>query len=448
MEYVDIHSERNFNEFEELYAKLEKREIADGTSVTVTGCIHKIREMSDFAFVILRTSRRLFQCVYEPTKTDFELASIKEGDYVRLNGVLIVEERSKIGYDFSIRSCEIITSPKFEIPFVLNKAKLDLGLDMKLDYRPLSLRNPTERAVFKISAAIQAGFRKFFAQNDFTEIVPPKIVSAGAEGGADMFSVDYFGQNAFLNQSPQTYKQMMVGVFEKVFVMGPVFRAEKSHTNRHITEFQGIDIEMGYINSFEDIMLTEARALRCVFDHVNETCAPELALLNVKLPSVDTIPRVRFSEAKEMVAKQYKREFRSEFDLEPEEEKLIGDLFKKKYGSELVFITHYPSKKRPFYTMDDPEDPNYTCSFDLLLNGSEITTGGQRIHDYDMQIAKMNRLGMDTSLFESYLMIHKYGIPPHGGLGIGLERFTMKLLKLDNIRLATLFPRDVERLIP
>lgn len=448
MEFIDIHSERNFNEFEELYAKLEHREIADGTTVTVVGCIHRIREMSDFAFIILRTARRLFQCVYEPSKTDFELSSVKEGDYVRLTGALIVEERSKIGYDFSLRSCEIITSPSYEIPFVLNKAKLDLGLDMRLDYRPLSLRNPTERAVFKISAGIQSGFRRFFEQNDFTEIVPPKIVSAGAEGGADMFSVDYFGQNAFLNQSPQTYKQMMVGVFEKVFTIGPVFRAEKSHTNRHITEFQGIDIEMGYINSFEDIMLTEARALRCVFDYVTEHCAPELALLNVKLPSFDTIPKIRFSEAKELVAKQYKREFRSEFDLEPEEEKLIGEIFKKKYGSELVFVTHYPSKKRPFYTMDDPEDPRYTCSFDLLLNGSEITTGGQRIHDYNMQIDKMNRLGMDTSLFESYLMIHKYGIPPHGGLGIGLERFTMKLLKLDNIRLATLFPRDVERLTP
>ena len=448
MEYVDIHSERNFNEFEELYARLERREVPNGETVTVQGCIHRIREMSDFAFVILRTARRLFQCVYDPATADFKLNEIKEGDYVRLTGKLIVEERSKIGYDFSLLSYEMISSPKHEIPFVLNKAKLDLGLDMRLDYRPISLRNPAERAVFKISAAIQAGFRKFFAENDFTEIVPPKIVSAGAEGGAEMFSVDYFGQGAYLNQSPQTYKQMMVGVFEKVFTIGPVFRAEKSHTNRHITEFQGIDIEMGYISSFEDIMLTEARALRCVFDHVNETCAPELALLNVKLPTFDKIPQVRFSEAKEMVAKQYKREFRSEFDLEPEEEKLIGDLFKKKYGSDLVFVTHYPTAKRPFYTMDDPSSPGFTCSFDLLLNGSEITTGGQRIHDYDMQLEKMARFGMDPSLFESYLMIHKYGMPPHGGLGIGLERFTMKLLKLDNIRLATLFPRDVERLAP
>ncbi len=448
MEVIDIHAERNFCEFEELYAKLERREIPDGETVTVEACIHRIRDMSDFAFVILRTSRRLLQGVYDPKTADFALDTIHEGDYVRMTGVLVVEERSKIGYDFSLRSVQILSTPKEQPPFVLNKAKLDLGLDMKLDFRPVSLRNPSERAIFKISAAIQAGFREFFQKNDFTEIVPPKIVSVGAEGGADMFSVDYFGQPAFLNQSPQTYKQMMVGVFEKVFTIGPVFRAEKSHTNRHITEFQGIDMEMGFIRSFEDIMLAEARALRTVFDYVTENCAPELALLNVKLPTFDTIPQVRFAEAKEMVAKQYKRDFRSEDDLEPEEEKLIGDLFKKKYGSDLVFVTHYPTKKRPFYTMDDPENSAYTCSFDLLLNGSEITTGGQRIHNYDDQLAKMNRLGMDVSQFESYLMMHKYGMPPHGGLGIGLERFTMKLLKLDNIRLATMFPRDVERLAP
>ncbi len=448
MDVINIHSDRNFNEFEDLYAKLERREVQDGTTVTVEGCIHRIRDMSDFAFVILRTGRRLLQGVYDPKTATFPLDAIAEGDFVRMTGVLIVEERSKIGYDFGLRDVTVLSRPHEPLPFVLNKAKLDLGMDMRLDYRPISLRNPSERAIFKISAAIQAGFRKFFAENDFTEIVPPKIVSVGAEGGADMFSVDYFGQGAFLNQSPQTYKQMMVGVFEKVFTIGPVFRAEKSHTNRHITEFQGIDLEMGFIRSFEDIMLAEARALRTVFDYVTEHCAPELALLNVKLPVFDEIPKVRFSEAKEMVAKQYKREFRSEFDLEPEEEKLIGDLFKKKYGSELVFVTHYPTKKRPFYTMDDPEDQNYTCSFDLLLNGSEITTGGQRIHNYDAQLAKMQRLGMDVSQFESYLMMHKYGMPPHGGLGIGLERFTMKLLKLDNIRLATLFPRDVERLTP
>ena len=448
MEYIDIHSERNFNEFEELYAKLLRGEIEDGSTVTIEGCIHNIREYPDFAFVILRTARRLLQGVYDPKTANFSLKDLREGYYVRFTGKMIREERSKIGYDFSLTDCEIICAPKYDIPLVINKAELNVGLDNKLDYRPISLRHPKERAIFKISAEIQAGFRKFFKEADFTEIVPPKIVSAGAEGGADMFAVEYFDKSAFLNQSPQTYKQMMVGVFERVFTIGPVFRAEKSHTNRHITEFTGIDLEMGYIRSFEDIMLTEARALHTVFDHVRETCADELRLLNKKLPDFTTIPQIKFTEAKELVAKKYNRPPRSDGDLEPEEERLIGDLFKKQYGSELVFVTHYPTKKRPFYTMDDPENPGYTCSFDLLLNGSEITTGGQRIHTYEDQIAKMERLGMDISLFESYLMIHKYGMPPHGGLGIGLERFTMKLLNLDNIRNATLFPRDVDRLVP
>lgn len=448
MDYLDIKCEKNFNEFENLYKQLRAKEIADGTVVSVKGCIHRIRLMSGFAFVILRTDRRLFQCVYDPTKTDFDIETLKEGYYVKLTGELKVEERSKIGYDFNIFNCEIIHAPKDELPFVINKKELDIAFDTKLDFRPISARNEKERAIFKITEGVMQGFRKYFYANNFTEIVAPKIVIAGAEGGSDLFTVDYFGRPAYLAQSPQFYKQMMVGVFGKVFTIGTVFRAEKSHTNRHITEFQGVDFELGYIDSFEDVMLEEARALACVFDNLRENYQDELNLLNVKVPEFTKIPTVKFAEAKALVAKEYKRDFRSDDDLEPEEEKLIGEYFKKKYGSQLVFVTHYPTKKRPFYAMDDPEDPKYTLSFDLLLNGTEITTGGQRIHDYDMQVAKMKTKGMNVDAFDSYLMIHKYGMPPHGGLGIGLERLVTKLLNLDNIRSATLFPRDTDRLEP
>lgn len=448
MKLLDINVPKNFDEFERLYAQLKEAKIPDGTVVKVKGCIHRIRLMSGFSFVILRTSRRLFQCVYVPEEADFAIDAIKEGYFVELTGKLKVEPRSKIGYDFGIISCDVITAPEYELPFVLNKKELDIGYDMKLDYRPISMRHPTDRAIIKISEGIMAGFRKYFLSNGYTEIVTPKIVSAGAEGGSDMFSLDYFGKPAYLAQSPQVYKQMMVGVYEKVFVMGSVFRAEKSHTSRHITEFQGIDFEIGFIDSFEDIMLEEARALSCTFDYLRENYADELALLNVKVPSFTTIPTIRFDEVKKLVAEKYNRDFRSDDDLEPEEERLIGDLFNKEYNSQLVFVTHYPSKKRPFYAMDDRDDPRYTYSFDLLLNGSEITTGGQRINVYSEQVAKMERRGMDIKGFESYLMIHKYGMPPHGGLGIGLERLTMKLLGLDNIRSATLFSRDVDRLDP
>ncbi len=448
MEYIAVNDEKNFNEFEKLYAEMLAGAIADGTEVTIKACVHKIREMSGFAFVILRTGRRTLQGVFDPDKADFALDTIGEGYFVECHGILNVEERSKIGYDFNLISCRVLSRPAEELPFVINKKELDVSFDTKLNYRPISMRNPNERAVIKLCEGLLAGFRQFFLAEGFTEIVTPKIVSAGAEGGADMFEVDYFGQKAYLAQSPQFYKQMMVGVFDKVFTIGPVYRAEKSHTTRHITEFQGIDFEMGYIDSFQDVMLTEARALHYVFAYLNENYAAELKLLNLKLPEFEKIPQVRFSEAKEMVAKQFKREFRSEDDLEPDEERLIGELFKKKFKSDLVFVTHYPEKKRPFYAMDDPEDQRYTLSFDLLLNGAEITTGGQRIHNYDEQVDKMRRRGMNVDDFASYLMIHKYGMPPHGGLGLGLERLAMKLFKLENIRSATLFPRDVERLEP
>jgi len=448
MKFIDPKNYQDFNAFEKLYSDLKDKKVEDGKIVAFYGSVYRIRIMSDFSFVLIKTARRVIQCVYAPATADFKIESIKEGDYVNLKCEIKVEERSKIGYDFNLLHCDVISSSKFELPFVINKKELDISYDKLLDYRPISLRNQKERAIIKICDGIMQGFRKYFNANDYTEIVTPKLVSAGAEGGADMFKLDYFNKKAFLAQSPQIYKQMMVGVFDKVFVMGSVFRAEKSHTSRHITEFEGIDFEIGYINGFEDIMSEETKCLICVFDFLRKNFADELQILNAALPEFGTIPCVKFTEVKELISKEYKREFRSADDFEPEEEKLIGDYFLKYYKSNLVFITHYPSSKRPFYAMDDPGDSKYTLSFDLLLNGSEITTGGQRIHDYEMQIKKMKDRGMDINAFESYLMIHKYGMPPHGGLGIGLERFAMKLLKLENIRSATLFPRDVDRLDP
>jgi len=282
----------------------------------------------------------------------------------------------------------------------------------------------------------------------FTEFHSPKIVAQGAEGGANIFKLEYFDKMAFLAQSPQFYKQAMVPVFGRVFEVGPVFRAEKHDTSRHLNEYTSLDFEMGFIDSFYDIMNMEAAMLKYTFELLGREYKEELELLKVELPSTENIPAIKFHEAKELIAEKFNRPIRTYKDLEPDEERLLGKWAMEEHGTPFVFVTHYPSQTRPFYTMDDPENTDVTLSFDLLLNGLEITTGGQRINDYDMQIEKMQKLQMDMEEFESYLMTHKYGTPPHGGLGLGLERLTMQLIGLDNIRYSTLFPRDINHLIP
>ena len=251
-----------------------------------------------------------------------------------------------------------------------------------------------------------------------------------------------------LEQSPQFYKQMMVGVFDRVFETGPVFRAEKHNTKRHLNEYTSLDFEMGYIDSFEDIMAMETGFLQYMLALLQKDYATELKMLNITLPSAEAIPQVRFDEAKRLVSEKYDRKIRNPYDLEPEEEQLIGRYFKEEYDADFVFVTHYPSKKRPFYAMDDPADPKFTLSFDLLFHGLEITTGGQRIHDYQQLLDKIEARGMTTEGMEHYLDTFKYGMPPHGGLGIGMERLTMQILGEENVREACLFPRDLSRLEP
>lgn len=240
----------------------------------------------------------------------------------------------------------------------------------------------------------------------------------------------------------------MVGVFERVYEIAPVFRAEKHDTSRHINEYTSVDLEMGFIESFYEIMALEVEMLQSIFTHLQDHYADELILLGVKLPKIDCIPSLSFAEAKELVATTYGRSITDEEDFEPEEEKLLSEIIAKQTGSEFVFVTHYRSSKRPFYAMDTPADPKVTESFDLIFRGLEITTGGQRIHDYQAQVDKMQARGMEIAPFDSYLMAHKYGLPPHGGLGLGLERLTAKLLGFSNVRNATLFPRDIGRLMP
>ena len=419
-----------------------------GKEIKIEGTVHTIRDMGDVAFVIIRRAEGLIQCVYEEGKVDISLDRLHEECAIRVNGIVGKEDRAPHGYEVRLSSIEILSSPKEPLPIPISKYKLNTTLETKLSLRPISLRNIKERAKFKIQEGIVRGFRDYLHSQGFTEIRTPKIVARGAEGGANVFKLEYFNKHAELAQSPQFYKQMMVGVFDRVFEAAPVFRAEKHNTTRHLNEYISLDFEMGYIDSFEDICAMETGFLQYTMKLLNDEYAKELKLLGVILPSVDKIPHVRFDEAKKLVSDKYNRKIRNPYDLEPEEENLIGRYFKEEYDSDFVFVTHYPSKKRPVYAMDDPSDPTYTLSFDLLFKGIEVTTGGQRIHDYDMFLQKIEKRGMSSEGMEDYLSIFKYGMPPHGGLGLGLERLTMKLLDEVNVRETSLFPRDVTRLEP
>ena len=388
------------------------------------------------------------QCVYEEGKTEFDLKNLKEESAVEVTGVVELEERAPQDFELRLTGIRVLSEPAETMPIAINKWKMNTSLETRLSLRPVSLRNVRERAKFKIQEGIVRGFREFLSSQGFTEVHTPKIVSRGAEGGANVFKLNYFNKKAELGQSPQFYKQMMVGVFDRVFEVAPVFRAEKHNTTRHLNEYIGLDFEMGYIDSFEDVMAMETGFLKYTMELLKSEYKKELDMLGIDLPSISQIPHVRFAEAKQLVSEKYNRKIRNPFDLEPEEEVLIGRYFKEEYDSDFVFVTHYPSKKRPFYAMDDPEDTSVTLSFDLLYKGLEITTGGQRIHDYQMILEKMEKRGMDPEDIKDYLMIFKYGMPPHGGLGIGLERLTMRLLDEQNVRETSLFPRDVTRLEP
>ncbi|MBQ3597338.1 MAG: aspartate--tRNA(Asn) ligase [Clostridia bacterium] len=424
----------------------------DGQIVCIKGYIHRIREMTGFAFVIIRTAKDTIQCVYAPEFSDYRWdEKLCEEACVKVTGKVVSSKDAKGNdrYELQIHGIDILSLPATNLPIVVNKKQLDnIQLSTILDLRPIALRNPKERAIFKIQEGIARGFREYLAQNGFTEIRSPKINFAGAEGGTNVFKLDYFGKEVFLAQSPQLYKQALVGVYQRVFEVAPVFRAEHHDTSRHLNEYTSMDLEMGFINSFEDIMNMETGVLKYIMNLLKTEYKEEVELLHADIPEITEIPVMKFMDAKELLMKKFKYNPTDMKDFDPKEEELLGKYAKKELGSDFIFITHYPSKKRPFYTMDDPNDPEYTLSFDLLFRGLEITSGGQRVHDYNEQVAKMEKCGMNPELFETYLMFHKYGAPPHGGLGIGLERLTMHLLGFSNVREATMFPRDINRVTP
>ena len=419
-----------------------------GETVKLRGMVHVIRHMGEVSFVILRRAQGLLQCVYEQDSMTFSIKDLKEESAVEVSGVVVLEKRAPGKVEVRMTNLRVLSEPARVLPIAINKQKMNTSLEAKLALRPIALRNLRERAKFKIQEGVVRGFREFLHSQGFTEIHTPKIVARGAEGGSNVFKLDYFNKKAELGQSPQFYKQTMVGIYDRVYETAPVFRAEKHNTTRHLNEYVSLDFEMGYIDGFEDIMAMETGFLQYTMRLLEKEYKKELDLLEVTLPKTDRIPMVRFDRAKELVSEKYHRKIKNPYDLEPEEEILIGRYFKEEHDSDFVFVTHYPTKKRPFYAMDDPTDPRFTLSFDLLLKGLEVTTGGQRIHSYEEILKKMEQRNMDPSDIESYLMIFKYGMPPHGGLGIGLERLTMRLLEEQNVRETSLFPRDVTRLEP
>jgi len=415
-----------------------------GESVTVKGWLHSIRSLGGVVFASLRDRSGLVQAVTEdPADADL-LRGLGSESVVSVSGRVAREPRAPMGMEVKIDGIEVISPVREALPMQINKAVISAGLETQLDCRAISLRSPRAQAIFRVQHEVAASFAEFLGAQGFTRIHTPKLVAAAAEGGADLFEVDYFGRPLYLAQSPQLYKQIMVGVYERVFEVGQAYRAEKHDTARHTNEFTSLDLEMGFIDSHEDVMAMENAWLCELAGRLRERCGEEFRLLEAQVPEVPQhLPRVTLSEAQEAVGRCI-----GEPDIDPAAERAVSAWALDRFGCEWVFVTHYGAEKRPFYTMAEPGEPGLTRSFDLLFRGWEITTGGQRLHRVEDYEAKLRGLGIDPAAYGFYLAAFRYGMPPHGGLGAGLERLTARLLGLRNVREATLFPRDRKRIAP
>lgn len=413
--------------------------------VLIKGWVHRIRKLKSVTFIILRDRSGMIQCVLD--NKNFGEDEIKLESVIEVKGI-VVNSNSKINnMEVSAHSVDIICKVMEELPIQINKNPLDANLETLLDNRVLSLRNTNINSIFRIQALIAQGFRDFLIKEGFTEIFTPKIVKDGAEGGTNMFMLKYFNEKAYLAQSPQFYKQMMVGAgYERVFEIAHVYRAEEHDTRRHLNEYVSMDLEMGFIEDEKDIMRLENDILIYIMDKLKQENHSFLKELDINIPEVpENIPSITFPEAIEILKEKFNK-VNEEGDLDPESEKLLYEYSKEYLESEFLFVTDYPRSKRPMYTL--PKGELFTHSFDLIFRGLEITTGGQRIHSYKELIENIKYKGLNPSNFSSYTEIFKYGVPPHGGLAIGLERLTAQIIGLNNVREATLFPRDKTRITP
>jgi nondiscriminating aspartyl-tRNA synthetase len=422
-----------------------------GKRIRVAGWLHSLRRMGGVTFLVVRDGWGTIQAV---TESEAELGALATGEIgvesvIVIEGLVVSEQQAPGGVELHNLRVEVVTPVTEPPPVSLNKRKITANIGTLLDHAAITNRHPARRAIFRLTAGIMAGFRSTLAARGFTEIQTPKIVASATESGANVFKLDYFGRPAYLAQSPQFYKQMMVGVFERVFEVGPVFRAEPHDTTRHINEYVSLDAEFGFITDHFTVMAMVRDVIEGMLAPLTEHYSADLALLNVQLPKVPPeIPHIFFPEAQELIFQLHGVDVRGEPDLSPQDERWLCEWAMEQYGSEFLFVTGYPMRKRPFYTYPDPRRPEYSNSFDLLFRGLELVTGGQRLHRYEDYLAALAKANLPIEPFQEYIETFRYGMPPEGGFAIGLERVLMQLTGLPNVKLTTLFPRDINRLVP
>jgi len=414
-----------------------------GREITILGRVLNIRELSNVKFLIIQDYSSVIQAVFENE------VKAKAGDAVEISGEAREDKRAKGGVEIAGRELRVISACVEDLPFDLSKPNLNLQLATLLDQRPLSLRHPKVQAIFRLYDLLLESYERVMREESFVEIKTPKILEAASEGGANFFKLQYFEKSAYLAQSPQFYKQIMVGVFERVFEIGSVFRAEPHFTTRHVNEFVGLDAEMGFINSFQDVAKMLNKILVRIFEEINERGEEYLKMYEVEpLQVPKEIPQVKLAEIKKIIKEKYHYEIPEGTDIDPEGERMAGRWAREEHHSDFLFITHYPWAERPFYTLPCRDNPEETCGFDLIYKGLELGTGGQRIHLYGELLENMKKKKVGPAGMEYYLDIFKFGMPPHGGWGLGSERMIQQMLGLKSVKEAVLFTRDIKRLSP
>jgi nondiscriminating aspartyl-tRNA synthetase len=420
-----------------------------GQQVTISGWLHRRRELKSVTFLIIRDRAGLAQVVLAGSTASPAASDLTEETVIRVTGLVTSSSHAPGGAEITSPAITVLSEPAEPPPFDLYRPTVTAALPTVLDHAPTTLRHPMLSAGLRIAAASEAGFRATLDAQGFTKIHTPKIVQSATESGANVFSIDYFGQPAFLAQSPQFYKQALAGVFERVYETGPVFRAEPHDTARHLAQYTSLDAEFGFIDDHYDVMAMLRDTIAGMVTGVAEHAGAAADLLNVKLPSVPPeIPYIQFADAQELIASAAGWDPRGEPDLSPADERWLSEWALREHGSEFLFVPGFPMAKRPFYTHPDPARPGYTRSFDLLFRGLELVTGGQRLHNHSDYLAALAARGDDPAPYASYLQVFRHGMPPHGGFAIGLERWTARLTETANVRQVTAFPRDLHRLAP
>jgi nondiscriminating aspartyl-tRNA synthetase len=417
-----------------------------GEQVRIAGWLHRRRELKSVTFLIVRDRSGLAQAV---RPADESPPGLPEETVIQVVGTVAASAQAPGGAEITDPVVTPLSGPAAPPPFDLYRPSVTASLPTILDHAPTTLRHPVLRAGFEIAAASVAGFREALDGLGFTEVHTPKIVESATESGANVFGIDYFGRPAYLAQSPQFYKQALVGVFERVFEVGPVFRAEPHDTARHLAQYTSLDAELGFIADHHDVMEVLRDAVAGMAASAGRRARSALDLLGVQAPEVPRrIPEIRFADAQELIARHAGRDPRGEPDLAPADEQWLGEWARREHGSDFLFVTGYPMAKRPFYTHPDPARPGYSNGFDLLFRGMELVTGGQRLHRHADYLAALAERGEDPRPYAGYLQVFEHGMPPHGGFAIGLERWTARLTGAANVREVTLFPRDLHRLRP